>query len=115
MAEMIVYCGLDCAQCPAYQGTQAGDREALERTAAQWREEFDSPYITADNIVCDGCMQEGRLSGYCSICKIRACARGRGLETCAPCGEYEGCEHLAEFHAHSPEAKAVLDGLRAAL
>jgi len=115
MDKMIAYCGLDCAQCPAYQATQANDRESLEKTAAMWREQFNSPYITADNIVCDGCMQDERLSGYCSMCKIRACASDKGITTCAPCPEYKVCEDLAEFHAHAPEAKSVLDGLRSAL
>jgi hypothetical protein len=112
--KMIVYCGLDCAKCPAYIATQADDREALEKTAVMWREQFNSPYITADNIVCDGCSTtDGRLSGYCSICEIRACALERGLETCAPCAEYDGCGKLAAFHEHAPEAKATLDELRA--
>lgn len=115
MEQMIAYCGLDCAKCPAYVATQAGDREALERTAAMWREQFSAPEITADSIVCDGCMMDGRLSGYCSICEIRACALGRSLATCAPCAEYDGCGKLAAFHEHAPEAKATLDGLRAAL
>jgi hypothetical protein len=114
MDRMIAYCGLDCGQCPAYVATQADDHEALERTAAMWREQFNSPYITADNIVCDGCMQDARLSGYCSMCEIRACALERGVETCASCAEYDGCSKLAAFHAHAPEAKAMLDELRAA-
>jgi hypothetical protein len=115
MEKIIAFCGLDCAQCPAYVATQSGDREALERTAAMWREQLNAPEITADSIVCDGCTGEGRLSGYCSICEIRACAIGRNLATCAPCAEYEGCAKLAAFHQHSPEARAVLDGLRAAM
>ena len=115
MDQMIAYCGLDCLNCPAYVATQADDREALERTAAMWREEFNSPYITADNILCDGCSAGGRLSGYCSICEIRACAVERGLETCAPCADYEGCGKLDAIHGHSAEAKATLDGIRAAL
>jgi hypothetical protein len=110
-----VYCGLDCAQCPAYVATQTDDREALERTAAMWREQFNVPEITAESIVCDGCASDGRLSGYCSICEIRACAQGRGLETCAPCAEYAGCSKLTAFHQHAPEAKATLDGMRAAM
>jgi hypothetical protein len=116
MDRMIAYCGLDCGQCPAYVATQANDREALERTAATWREQFNAPEITADSIICDGCpTTDGRLSGYCSICEIRACALERGLETCAPCAEYEGCGKLAAFHKHAPGAKATLDAIRATM
>ena len=115
MNQMIAYCGLDCGQCPAYVATQSGDQEALEKTAAMWREQFSSPQITAESIVCDGCTGGGRLSGYCNICEIRSCASGRSLETCAPCADYVGCAKLATIHDHGPEAKATLDGLRAAL
>jgi predicted nucleic acid binding AN1-type Zn finger protein len=115
MEQMIAYCGLDCAQCPAYVATQADDREALGRTAAMWREQLNAPEITADSIVCDGCMTDGRLNGYCSICEIRACTLERGMETCASCAEYDGCGKLAAFHEHSPEAKATLNRMRAAL
>jgi hypothetical protein len=115
MEDMIAACGLDCVQCPAYTATQADDWEALERTAAMWREQFNSPYITADSIVCDGCKGGGRLSEYCSMCEIRACALERGLETCAPCADYDGCGKLAAFHEHAPEAKAALDGIRATM
>jgi hypothetical protein len=115
MDKMIAYCGLDCVRCPAYIATQANDRAALEKVAAEWREAFD-PNITADSIICDGCLvaDGGRIAGYCSICEIRACARGRKLNTCAPCIEYESCAKLAGFHEHAPEARATLDGIRAA-
>ena len=116
MDQMIAYGGLDCVKCPAYVATQADDREALEKTAAMWREQFGSPQITADSIICDGCpTTDGRLSGYCNICEIRSCASGQSLETCAPCADYVGCAKLATIHDHGPEAKATLDGLRAAL
>jgi predicted nucleic acid binding AN1-type Zn finger protein len=115
MEQMLGYCGLDCIQCPAYVATQSGDQEALEKTAAMWREQFGSPEITAESILCDGCRGGGRLSGYCNICEIRLCASERGVETCAPCGDYDGCGKLVAIHGHSVDAKATLDGLRAAL
>jgi hypothetical protein len=113
--KMIVFCGLDCVQCPAYIATQSGDPAALEKTAAMWREQFNSPDITAASIVCDGCAAQGRLSGYGATCQIRACALERGLETCAPCVDYDGCDKLGAFHVHAPEAKATLDGIQATL
>lgn len=48
MDKMIAYCGLVCTNCPAYVATQADDRDALEKVAAQWREQFNSPEITND-------------------------------------------------------------------
>ena len=113
MEKMLGYCGLDCLQCPAYKASQAGDQEALEQTAAMWREQFNSPQITAESIVCDGCKASGRLSAYCHICEISKCAQEHGLETCAPCADY-GCDKLAGFLEHAPEARQNLEALRKA-
>jgi hypothetical protein len=116
MDKMIAYCGLDCVKCPAYVATQANDREGLEKTAAMWREHSNTPEITADSIMCDGCPTvDGRLSNYCSICEIRACALERSVEICALCTEYDGCGKLATFYEHVPEVKATLDAIRAAM
>ena len=116
MDKMIAYCGLVCTDCPAYVATQADDRAALERVAAQWREAFNAPEITADSIICDGCLGSngGRLSGYCYECEIRACGVERGVVNCAHCDEY-GCEKLEGFFGHASEARAVLDEVRRGL
>lgn len=111
MERMIAYCGLTCTECPAYVATQADDREGLERVAAQWREMFNEPRITADSVICDGCLGEGRLSSYCSICEIRACAPERGVKNCAHCADY-GCEKLESFLVHASEARAMLEQIR---
>lgn len=45
MNQMIAYCGLVCTDCAAYKATQANDQAALEKVAAEWREQFN-PGIT---------------------------------------------------------------------
>jgi len=116
MNKMIAYCGLTCTNCPAYLATQANDQAALERVAAQWREQFNAPEITADTILCDGCLNtSGHLSGYCSICQVRACASKREVVNCAHCTDYDGCKTLADFLVHAPEAKTTLEAIRATL
>jgi hypothetical protein len=115
MDKMIAYCGLVCADCPAYIATQADDRAALEQVAAQWREAFNAPDITADSIICDGCLGEtGRKCGHCAECEIRACAVERGIVNCAHCAEY-ACDKLKGFFGFAPEAQAVLDEIRRGL
>jgi hypothetical protein len=116
MNTIIAYCGLDCFACPAYLATKANNRAALERTAAQWREQFNTSQITADSILCDGCPADigGRLSGYCATCEIRACAIERGVSTCAHCADY-ACAKLEGFLAQAPEARKTLDAIRQAL
>jgi hypothetical protein len=114
MEGMIAHCGLICTECPAYIATQADDRAALERVAAQWREEFEAPDITAERILCDGCLVEGHKCAHCFECDMRACAMARNLANCGHCDDY-ACDMLEEFLAHVPEARATLDGVRAGL
>ena len=114
MDQMIGYCGLVCSDCPAYQATKANDAEALERVAAQWREEYNAPDTTAESVVCDGCIGDGRKAGYCSLCEIRACGVEHGVVNCAHCADY-ACEKLESFFGKAPDAKKLLDGLNASL
>ncbi len=116
MERMVAFCGLICTDCPAYLATQADDDTARERVAAQWREEFNAPGITAESINCDGCLRtDGRLFGHCLECKIRACGQARGVENCGHCAEYATCETLAEFLGYVPSARATLDAIHAEL
>lgn len=110
---MIAYCGLNCAGCPAYLATQANDREALEQVVAKLREEYDFDHegFTADNVLCNGCVGQGRTASYCSECEIRACGIEHGVVNCAYCDDY-ACEKLESFLAQVPTARQTLDALR---
>ena len=112
MAKMYAYCGLDCAVCPAYVATQAGDEQAQLKLLAEWREQFD-PNMTLAGVTCDGCTFSGRLGGYCEACPVRACGKARGVEHCAACSDYAGCQVLEPFFAQSPEVRTQLEALRA--
>ncbi len=109
--KIIGACGLECSSCEAFKATKANDREALEALAVKWRVEYGSPDITAENIMCDGCLGGGRTIGYCAMCGIRTCAVGRGLENCAACPDF-GCEKSSAFWEKVPQAKANLEALR---
>jgi len=114
MEKMIAYCGLVCSQCGAYIATKANDPAAIERTAAEWRVKH-SPDITAADVWCDGCLSSGpQLCSWCRQCPIRACGSARGVLNCAHCDDY-GCETITGFLARVPQAKAVLEGVRAGL
>ena len=116
MQSIVAYCGLVCTGCPAYVATQANDRAALEKVAAEWRQAFNSPEITADSIICDSCLATNgaRLNGYCATCGIRACGMERSVANCAHCSDY-ACEKLESFLGHVPEARALLDNIRQSL
>jgi len=65
------YCGLFCGACPNMLATKAG---------------------TADK-PCHGCKSE-QPTGYCAVCGIRACARGKGYEFCQECAGVNACKQL---------------------
>ena len=114
MNKIIAYCGLVCSECPAYIATQADDQAALEKVAAQWREEYNAPNITVESVICDGCLDGGRKCSHCADCEIRTCGVERGVVSCAYCPEY-ACEKLERFFGFAPDARAVLDQVRRSL
>lgn len=112
MAGFMAYCGQDCAECEAYQATQADDVVWKERVAAQWRADYNNPDFNIMSVTCDGCNStSGRLGSYCGICPVRACAEEHGVENCAYCPDYE-CDTLAAFFKMAPQLKVTLDSLR---
>ncbi len=113
MHLLVAYCGLNCAECEAYQATQADDTAWKEKIAAKWRVDYQSPQIDIHTVTCDGCRTpDGRAGGYCAECPLRACGAQRGVETCAHCAEFETCRHLAEFYQVAPQMKAALEEIR---
>ena len=114
MERIIAYCGLVCTECAAYIATQANDQAGLEQVAAKWREEFNAPQLTAESLICDGCVGDGRHTGNCYECQIRACCVERGLANCAHCTEYV-CEKLEGTLGVAPAARATLDEIRRSL
>jgi hypothetical protein len=120
--EIIACCGLACSACPAYVATQSGERDVLERVAAEWRELFGLPDITADDVACDGCLvRDGRLWVHCADCVVRICAMGRGVVNCGHCPDY-ACDKLEAVFDYIDSAqvpaedaqdpRAVLDDIR---
>jgi hypothetical protein len=116
VGEMSAYCGLVCQTCPIYLATRVESQEERERMRVEiaqlCREQYGMAYEPQDITDCDGCREdEGRLFSACKDCAIRKCARQRGLESCASCGEYV-CERLETFFASEPAARTRLDEMR---
>ena len=111
--NMIGACGLTCTTCPAYIAGTTGDKELQNKTAAAWTAAYGVE-VKPEDVVCDGCQSAGpRLFSHCLTCDVRACVHGKGYTTCAECADYEGCKIINGFFGFCPEAKPVLDGLRA--
>jgi len=68
------YCGLYCSACPIMLNTKTG----------------------AGTEQCCGCKSK-QPTGYCAVCSIRACARGKRYEFCNEYSEYSTCQLMQKF------------------
>ena len=71
---------------------------------------IQAPEMSLKDVTCDGC-RGPRLGGYCAACPVRACATGRGLQTCADCPDY-ACAELEKFLGHGAPGARHLELLR---
>jgi hypothetical protein len=92
---MLGYCGINCANCTAYQGTVNSDRKLLEKAAGSF---WNGAYQPRD-WVCLGCLppEQSFLAKFCAGCKIRNCAIEKGVQNCAACAEFDECSKLHDF------------------
>ena len=111
MNEMISYCGLLCHECGALIATLTNDETKRAEVATQWTKEYHKEF-KPEEINCFGCLSESKpIFGYCSICKIRSCARSKSVINCAYCDDY-ACDQLTEFFKMAPVNKDRLDKIR---
>ena len=111
MDEIIAYCGLVCSDCPAWRATRDGDDEALAGVAALWSKQFGIDFAP-DDCRCTGCIGEERPQiSFIAECRIRKCAMGRGLDSCARCDDYP-CKLLQKWFENVPESRERLEAIR---
>lgn len=90
MNKMLGRCGYRCDLCAA----RSDDPEIRQKLVDGWRKYLGHQMYTAENVHCDGCMNEGRLAD--KNCPVRPCAIEKGVENCTYCDEYP-CENLKDF------------------
>jgi len=80
--EMISYCGYSCHLCAA----RSNDPAVRQQLVDGWRKIFGHQMYTAENVRCDGCLNDGRHAD--KSCKARPCAIERGEKNCAYCEKF---------------------------
>jgi hypothetical protein len=85
--KMLARCGYRCDLCAA----RSDDAALRQRLIDGWRKYLGHDMYTAENVRCDGCMNDGRLAD--KNCPVRPCAIEKGVENCAYCDEYP-CDKL---------------------
>ena len=110
MNSYIAYCGLDCEHCEARLATVNDDDFLRQKVAKEWSE-LNGVEIKPEMINCTGCRIPGVKTPFSeSLCPIRQCAAGRGVETCGNCGGSDDCEKLEMIVKNNADA---LKNLRA--
>ena len=85
LEKIIAACGNDCAACPRYvvHPYEKTDKE-LHCTAELWMKiGYRDKIVSNEEISCTGCKPEN----WCRY-HVVSCCEGRGIKTCADCGEY---------------------------
>ena len=104
MKTYIAYCGLNCETCEARIATIHNDDALRKKVAGLWSE-LNGVEITPEMINCVGCRINGVKTPFCeSLCPIRQCAQGRGVETCGGCDCMESCEKLGAITGNNADA-----------
>lgn len=94
--ELIAICGLYCGACAIYQATQENDEQKLQDFAEGLSARTGKKF-TVEDVVCDGCLTNGRLDLWCRNCKLRVCEKLQsGKVRCSDCDEF-ACISLTDF------------------
>ena len=107
------YCGLNCALCEVYLATASDDATLRLQIASMWsrHEEHD---FQPDQLYCTGCKSAEVQTAYCrEHCRIRVCARQRGVASCRCCSDYpcalfaHGIKYLPYLQHTTPRASST--------
>lgn len=127
--DMVGYCGLYCGTCPAYTGSMAKPaqelREELRRNkcdkaasrlaripglgAFEHYEQLDALLVTLTKM---RCTKPCRAGGGSAECRIRRCAKGKGLSGCWQCDGFAACKTLQALEEFGDIDKTYLKNLR---
>ncbi len=106
----IAFCGLNCAECPAYLATLSGYEYSKKKIAQEWSKIYNVD-ISPEDINCMGCKSRENIHfSHCYECSIRVCALERNIESCAECPEFP-CVDLKELFELLPDASLNLEKL----
>jgi len=93
--HLAAVCGLYCGACPTYRFKRDDTPERYQELRKSLAERWGVP---EEEIECDGCLSNGKLTPYCRDCKMRLCAQEKeGVTRCADCPEFP-CQLITNFN-----------------
>lgn len=94
--SLIASCGLYCGACEMYRADHDNNEEKCQTLLQQFNARGGK--FSLDDIKCDGCLGQGKLTPWCMQCNIRLCnKRESGKFRCSSdCAEFP-CSILTDF------------------
>jgi hypothetical protein len=127
--DMIAYCGLYCATCPAYTGSIAKLAKELRKELKRSKRDKAAPglakippfaafkhYDKFDEILVVmtqmQCKKPCRAGGGSPDCQIRKCVLEKSLSGCWECDDFTTCTTLKTLEEYGDVDKTYLKNLR---
>ena len=127
--ELVAYCGTYCGECPAYTQSIADlarelrkelRRHKCERLAPALAkipafkafEHYKKAYDLLGVMMKFRCKKTCRAGGGRVDCKVRECAKKKGLAGCWRCDDFETCKTLKSLEESGDLDKIYLRNLR---
>jgi hypothetical protein len=113
---LVAPCGLYCGACPMYLATQDKDGEKFKALMQQFS--AGKMQLKQEDLLCDGCIANGRVASFCRKCNLRSCAASKpNVTRCSDCAEFpcakitnfnnDGMQHHAEVLANLRQIKEM--------
>ena len=94
--RLVAVCGLYCGACPMYLATQSNDEQRIQ--ALLDRFSSGPMQLKREDILCDGCIGDGRIASFCRRCDIRACPTDKtNVTRCSDCPDFP-CSRITDFN-----------------
>jgi len=109
--NLVAVCGLYCGACPMYLATQSKDEEKQEALLKQFS--AGPSKLKMEDILCDGCIGNGRIASFCRNCAMRLCPNDKqNVTRCSDCQDFP-CSRITDFNNDGmPHHSEVLKNLR---
>ena len=109
--QLVAVCGLYCGACPMYLATQSNDEQKQKELLKRFS---SGPMkLKLEDVLCDGCIGNGRVASFCLNCAIRKCPNDKqNITLCSDCPDFP-CSRITDFNNDGmPHHGEVLENLR---
>jgi hypothetical protein len=109
--KLVAACGLYCGACEMYRADHDDNEKKMQELAKSFSARGGQ--VTVEDLKCDGCLGQGKLTPWCRQCDIRSCSKHQAGQTlCSDCADFP-CARVTAFNNDGMQHHTeVLDNLR---